>query len=77
MIKGIFGFILTVVVLYVGALFLAYGTVEPCKALAVEKERRAGVIESAVDTVTGSSTEGMSTTECFTGLIDSWGERLQ
>ncbi len=77
MFKGIFGFLLTLIVLTVGGLYLAYGEVEPCKVLAVERERRAGVIENAVDSVTGSSTEGMSSTECFTGLLDSWGERLK
>jgi hypothetical protein len=77
MFKGIFGFLLTLVVLTVGGLFLAYGEVEPCKVLAVERERRASTVEGVVETITGSSTEGMSSTECVSGLLDSWGERLK
>jgi hypothetical protein len=79
MFKGIFGFLLTLVVLTVGGLYLGYGEVEPCKVLAVERERRAadaGVIEGTVDRLTAGSTEGMSATECVSGLLDSWGERL-
>jgi hypothetical protein len=76
MFKGLLGFLLTLVVLIVGGLYIGYGEVEPCKVLAVERERRAGAIENAVDTLTGS-TEGMSTTECVSGLLDSWGERLK
>jgi hypothetical protein len=78
MFKGIFGFLLTLIVLTVGGLYLGYGEVEPCKVLAVERERRAaGGIEGVVESITGSSTEGMSSTECVSGLLDSWGERLK
>jgi hypothetical protein len=79
MIKGLFGFLLSVVVLAVGGLYLAYGEVEPCKVLGVERERRAdsaGLVEGTVDRITDGSTSGMSTTECISGLFDSWGERM-
>jgi hypothetical protein len=77
MIKGIFGFLLTLIVLVVGGLYLAYGQVEPCKVLAVEKERRAASgIAGVVEELTTPSTDGMSTTECISGLLDSWGERM-
>lgn len=72
MFRALFGFLITLVVLMVGGLYLAYDTIEPCKALAAERDRRAGV----VDKITGTSTEGMSTTECVTGLFDSWWDRV-
>ena len=78
--KGIFGLILTLIVVIVGGLYLAYGEVEPCKVLAVERERRAadaGVVSGTIDRMTQSSTEGMSSTECVSGLLDSWSDRLK
>ena len=78
--KGIFGFLLAVIVLIIGAVYVSYGEIEPCKVLAVERERRAaneGVVAGTVDRMTNGSTEGMSTTECISGLLDSWSERLK
>ena len=77
--KGILGFLLSVVVLVVGGLYVAYGEVEPCKVLAVERERMAaheGVVAGTIDSMT-SSTDGMSSTECVSGLLDSWSARLK
>lgn len=65
--KGILGFVLAVIVLIVGGLYVSYGAVEPCKVLSVENERRGN----------SSSTDGMSTTECVSGLLDSWADRLK
>ena len=71
--KAILGFVLTVVVLVIGGLYISYGEVEPCKVLSVERERHAGL----VDQVTSQSTDDMSTTECISGLLDSWADRLK
>ena len=78
--KGIFGFVLAVIVLIVGGVYVSYGEIEPCKVLSVERERRAaseGVVAGTVDRMANGSTEGMSTTECISGLLDSWSERLK
>ena len=64
-----------VLVLAFGSMFLAYGQADPCRALAVERARRsaAGTI---VEPWTRVETSQMSTGACFSGLMDSWGERL-
>ncbi len=80
MIKAVFGFLLTVVVLIVAGLYLAYGEVEPCRVLAVENARRADnadLVTGTIERLTRASTSQMSTSECVSGLLDSWGERLQ
>lgn len=71
--KGVVGFLLAVVVLIVVVLYVSYGAVEPCKVLAVERERHATVIDRA----TSQSPDTMSTTECVSGLLDSWADRLK
>ena len=79
MIKSILGFLVTAIVLIVAALYIAYGEIEPCKVLAIEKERRAhqdGAVVGTVEELT-SSTSGMSSTECVSGLLDSWSDRLK
>jgi hypothetical protein len=80
MIKAAFGFILTALVLIVAALYIGYGEVEPCKVLAVENARRAdsaGVVAGTVDRLTQPSTDAMSSSECVSGLFDSWSDRIK
>jgi hypothetical protein len=80
MIKAAFSFILTAIVLIVAALYIAYGEVEPCRVLAVEEARRsdnAGLVTGAIESLTRASTSQMSTSECVSRLLDSWGERLK
>ena len=58
-----------------GLLFAAYGQAEPCRALAMERARRAdGGL--ALEHWTRAQTSQMSTGACIGGLLDSWGERL-
>lgn len=57
-------------------LYAAYGEVEPCRALAVERARRADIAIPGIEAWTRIETSQMSTGECASGLLDSWGERL-
>ena len=62
-------------------LFFAYGEVDPCRVLAVEKARRT---QHELGFDTGNvmerwmrlETSQMTTGECSSALLDSWGDRL-
>jgi hypothetical protein len=63
------------------ALYFAYGEVDPCRVLAVEKARRTEhaigfSVGGALETWTRLETSQMSTGACSSALLDSWGERL-
>ena len=64
-----------VLVFAFGSLFAAYGQADPCRALAVERARRAAA-GPALEHWTRAQTSQMSTGACVGGLLDSWGERL-
>ena len=75
------GLIMTVLLLVVGGLagiYIAYGQVDPCRALAVEQARRtAGPIASRlVEPLTRMETSQMSSTACARGLLRSWRNRI-
>jgi hypothetical protein len=68
--------LLLVTALFAG-LFVAYGQVDPCRALAVERARRTmGEMSNVLEPWTRIETSQMSTAACANGLLDSWGERL-
>ncbi|MGD0141597.1 MAG: hypothetical protein ABSC92_00400 [Rhizomicrobium sp.] len=69
------------VVLALGALYAAYGEVDPCRVLAVERARRAETqsglpVGDAMERWSRIETSQLSTGECTSQLLDSWGERL-
>ena len=65
------------VVAVFAALYIAYGQVDPCRALAVERARRTmGEMSGVMEPWTRIETSQMSTGACFNGLLDSWGGRL-
>jgi hypothetical protein len=69
------------VLLAAGAMYGSYGEVDPCRALAVERARRAehsiGLpVEGAVEPWTRAETSQMSTGDCAHGLLRSWRERF-
>jgi hypothetical protein len=69
------------VALAASGLFAAYGQVDPCRALAVERARRAehasGLpIADVVEPISRLQTSQLSTSECAGDLIRSWAERL-
>jgi hypothetical protein len=72
---------LVLVALALGVVYAAYGEVDPCRVLAVERARRAesasGLpISGAMERWSRVETSQLSTGECASQLLDSWGERL-
>jgi len=81
MIRALMSLPILLIVLVVGGMYAAYGQVDPCRALAVERARRAqdtiGLpIGNGIEHWTRLETSQMSTGACASGLLDSWGERL-
>ncbi len=68
--------LLLIAALFAG-LYIAYGQVDPCRALAVERARRTmGEMSGVLEPWTRIETSQMSTGACANGLLDSWGARL-
>jgi len=68
-------------VLAAGALYAAYGQIDPCRVLAVEEARRAqnatGIgIGGLVEPWTRFATSQMSTGQCAHDLLKSWRDRM-
>ncbi len=81
LVRLIFGVPMAAVLLAFIGMFFAYGEVDPCRVLAVEKARRAEHaigfhVGGALETWTRLETSQMSTGACSSALLDSWGERL-
>jgi hypothetical protein len=69
------------IVLFFASLYTAYGQVDPCRVLAVERARRAEKsaqvpIGAPLEAWTRLQTSQMSSGSCMSGLLDSWGARL-
>jgi hypothetical protein len=82
MIRLLIGIPLLLIVLAAGGIYAAYGEVDPCRVLAVEKARRAETANrlgfgGIMERWTRLETSQMTTGECTNGLLDSWGERLK
>ena len=81
MIRILIGLPLLAAALGLGALYYAYGQIDPCRTLAVERARRA---EAQIGVKLGGMAEGftrmqtsqMSSGECVRGLVRSWRERF-
>jgi hypothetical protein len=72
---------LVLAALALGVVYAAYGQVDPCRVLAVERARRAEAtsglpVAGAVEHWSRIETSQLSTGECTSQLLDSWGERL-
>ena len=81
MLRLLIGVPLLIVLLGLGALYYAYGEVDPCRTLAVERARRAneaiGVsLGHLTERITRLETSQMSSGECAKDLVRSWRERL-
>jgi hypothetical protein len=79
--RTLIGIPLLLIALALGALYASYGQVDPCRALAVERARRTETktglpIEGPVEHWSRIETSQLSTGECASQLLDSWGERL-
>ncbi len=81
MIRTFIGKPLLLAALLLGGLYYAYGEVDPCRVLAVERARRSAA-SSALPAGHGLErwarleTSQMTTGACVSGLLDSWGARL-
>lgn len=80
MIRLLSGLVLLVLVA-AGAMYYAYGEIDPCRALAVERSHRAVShvalpIGDTVEHWTKLETSTLTTGQCASDLLDSWGERL-
>ncbi len=81
MIRALIGLPLLIVLLAAAALYAAYGEVDPCRVLAVERSRRAETdiglhIHKLVEPWLRMETSQMSTGQCARELFDSWRERM-
>jgi len=81
MIRLLIGVPLVLVLLAAGGIYAAYGEVDPCRVLAVEKARRADAMNKLgmggiVQWWERIETSQMSTGQCARGLVDSWEDRL-
>jgi len=79
--QRLIGILVILVVIAAGAMYASYGQVDPCRALAVERARRAETktglpISGPMERWSRIETSQLSTGECVSGLLDSWGERL-
>ena len=70
--------VLFVVVGGLAGIYVAYGSVDLCRALAVEQSRRAAgsVASRLVEPLTRMQTSQMSSTACARGLLHSWRDRV-
>ena len=80
MIRFLLGLPLVAILLVAAGMYSVYGEVDPCRALAVEKARRADIplpfARSGIEAWSRLETSQMSSSECARDLLDSWGERL-
>lgn len=72
---------LALAALALGVIYAAYGQVDPCRVLAAERARRAETnsglpVAGAMERWSRIETSQLSTGECASGVLDSWGERL-
>jgi hypothetical protein len=71
--------IMTLLFLVVGglaAIYIAYGSVDPCRALAVEQTRRSVAPAVIAEPFARMTTSQMSSTACARGLLRSWRNRI-
>lgn len=81
MIRTFIGKPLLLAALLLGGLYYAYGEVDPCRVLAVERARRAAAanelpVKQGLERWARLETSQMTTGACVSGLLDSWGARL-
>jgi len=77
MIRNLIVFALVVFAGFFAGLQLGYDTMDPCRALAVEKARRSLLPTAVAHIWSRADTEKMGALRCTSGLIGSWRNRLQ
>lgn len=76
MIRNIIVLLLLVFGGFFTGLYVAYDEFDPCRALAVEKARRAPVPTGIAEIWTAIATSRMDRLSCSRALVLSWHERL-
>ena len=69
-------FLLFVFGAFFAGLFLAYGQIDPCRALAVEQARRSPAPSGIAELWTRIDNSAMSRPACTRDLVKSWRDRL-
>jgi hypothetical protein len=76
MIRNAIVFLLMVLGGFFAGLYVAYDEFDPCRALAVEKARRAPLPVDIAEVWTAITTEHHDRLSCTRSLIGSWRERI-
>ena len=81
MIRMLISLPVLIVLVGIGTIYYAYGEVDPCRVLAVERARRANdsmtiSLGHLTEDFTRFGTSQMSEGACVKGLVHSWRERL-
>lgn len=76
MIRNLIVFLLFLFGMFFAGLYLGYGKMDPCRALAVEEARRSLAPTAVAGLWTRIETSGMSRVACSKALLKSWHERL-
>ena len=75
--RTFFGLVVVIVIAFFGGLYYAYGQVDPCRALAVERARQSLAPTTMAEPLTRISTSQMSTASCTKHILDAWIDRAR
>lgn len=76
MIRNVIVFLLLVFGGFFVGLYVAYNEVDPCRALAVEKARRAPLPVDIAEVWTSITTDHHDRLSCTRSLVESWRDRI-
>ncbi len=76
MIRSIILFLLFLFGLFFAGIYLAYDSIDPCRALAVEQARRSVMPTAVAQIWTRIETSRMNRLSCSRSLIESWRDRM-
>ncbi len=76
MIRSLILFLLFLFGMFFAGIYLAYDSIDPCRALAVEEARRSMMPTAVAQLWTRIETSRMDRLSCTKSLLESWRERL-
>jgi len=74
--RGFIVFLLFIFGIFFAGLYLAYGQLDPCRALAAEQARRSALPTGVAAIWTRIETSGKSRPACTRDLFKSWRDRM-
>jgi len=77
MIRQLIVFLLFLFGLFFAGIYLAYGSIDPCRALASEQARRSVLPTAVAEVFNRISNSGMNRLQCSRDLMHSWYERAK